>query len=251
MSETLLSLTPADPASPIPLYFQVESDLRRLIQAGDLPVGATVPPEQDLCRSYGVSRQTVRLALSRLAADDLISRNAGRGTFVLPQPDRTRFLLDRSFTRQMAEMGRRAHSRVLRVSRGRVRKNFPEPLRHQHGAPCLRLERLRLGDDEPIGIQQLTIITARCPNLEQFDFSERSLYQVLSDEYQLAITEIHYTVGATLATQGQADLLDIPEGSPLLIVNTTAYVEGGQAIEHTISFYRADRYVYSTTHVCT
>lgn len=250
MAAPLLTHTPVNPESPVPLYFQVESDLRRLIGEGELAPGAMVPPEQDLCRSYGVSRQTIRLALSRLVADGLVSRSAGRGTFVRPRPDRTRFFLDRSFTRQMAEMGRRAHSRVLRLEMGRLTRDHAEPFGTQTGAPCIHLDRLRLGDDEPVGIQHLTVVTHRCPGIERFDFATESLYEVLAREYNLLITEIHHTVGATLANQEQAELLQIAEASPLLVVHTTAYVNDREVIEHTTSYYRADRYEYSTMHRC-
>lgn len=241
-----LPIASVDPGSPVPLYFQVESDLRRLMRGGELAPGESIPPEQELCQGYGVSRHTIRLALSRLAAENLISRGAGRGTFVLPGADRTRFFLDCSFTCQMAEMGRQAHSQVLHASTGRIDATYPPPLQTQAGAPCFHLERLRFGDDEPIGIQHLTIVTSCCPGLESFDFSESSVYEVLSRAYRLEIVEIQHMVGAAVADGEQAALLDVPPGSPLLVVNTTAFLENRQPIEFTSSCYRADRYEYST-----
>lgn len=250
MSSATPTYSPVNPASPVPLYFQVESDLRQLIGAGILAPGAVVPPEQDLCKQYGVSRQTIRLALSRLVADGLVSRSAGRGTFVKSLPDRTHFFLDRSFTRQMAEMGRRAHSLILRMETGRIAESEAEPFGTQKGAPCIYLDRLRMGDDEPIGIQHLIVATRRCPGIDRFEFATESLYEVLSREYNLQITEIHHTVGASVADEAQAKLLQIAVGSPLLVVRTTAYLNDREAIEHTTSYYRADRYEYSTTHRC-
>lgn len=237
-----------DPSSPVPLYFQVEADLRRRIQSGELTAGAALPTEHDLCRQYGVSRFTVRAALARLVGDRLISRSAGRGTFVLPQSERVRFYLDRSFTQQMAELGRRARSRVLSAAAGRVIESDPEPLRADLGAPCFRLSRLRFGDDEPIGIQHTTVLTRRCPGLEAYDFEKESLYAVLVREYSLAVSQIQHTVGATVADAQQAALLDVAEGDALLVVNTTAFLGSSEVLEYTVSYYRADRYEYSITH---
>jgi GntR family transcriptional regulator len=254
MSETqttpmlVRSPAPADPSSPVPLYYQVETDLRHRIRSGELAPGDAVPPEHELCRIYGVSRHTVRTALSRLAAEKLIARGAGRGTFVLAQADRIRFYLDRSFTQQMADLGRRARSRVLEVEVGVVDATDPQPIRGDLGASCLRLARLRMGDDEPVGIQRTTVLTRRCPGLEDHDFGEESLYAVLAREHRLIVTEIHHTVGAAVAGPWQADLLSITEGAPLLIVSTTAYLGGREVLEHTASHYRADRYEYSTRH---
>ena len=240
MSHPELLLSSVDAAHPTPLYHQVEADLRRLLATGALPPGATVPPEQDLARRYGVSRQTVRQALA----------TAGRGTFVNAPPDRRAFYLDRSFTRQMADMGRQARSRVLSCAVGILDAEAPAPLHHAAGAPCLRLSRLRYGDDEPIGLQHTTLLTARCPGLERHDFAARSLYEILSTEYRLSVTEIRHAISATSADAAQAALLGIAPGDPLLLVHTTTFVDGRQPIEHTASFYRSDRYIYRTVHTC-
>ena len=238
-----LACTPADPGSPLPLYYQVEHDLRRLIEAGKVPPGEALPPEEALRQAYGVSRQTMRTALGHLADEDLIWRRAGQGTFVKARPDPAAFYLDRSFTRQMKDMGRRAHARVLEQS-----THVPAPLRRKLGDNCLYLVRLRFGDDEPIGLQRAIILTDRCQGLHEHDFAVESLYEVLATQYRLRIAEIRHTIGATVADAEQAELLRVAQGDPLVLVNTTALLEDGQVIEYTTSYYRADRYEYSTTH---
>ncbi|RLC68219.1 MAG: hypothetical protein DRI48_00105 [Chloroflexi bacterium] len=240
-----LKISPADPNSPIPLYYQVETDLRRLINTGELPPGAALPPEMELCECYGVGRQTIRKALARLSAVDLITRHAGRGTFVKRTTDRREFLLDRSFTRQMAEMGKQAHSQVLELSVGTITEDSPQLLHKYMGGSCLYLSRLRFGDEEPIGIQYTIVITELCRGLESYDFTRNSLYDVLSHEYGLVITAIGHTVNAIAADHYQAELLQIAEGDPLLMVKTTAFLDNRQIIEHTTSYYRADKYEYS------
>jgi GntR family transcriptional regulator len=231
-----------------PLYFQIESDLRRLIASGELASGSFLPPETQLCRSYGVSRHTMRAALARLTADGLISRRAGRGTIVNALRDRVRFGLDRSFTRQMADMGRRANSRVLTCEVARVSGDSPQALRRLTGSTCLRLVRVRLGDDEPIAVQDSTVAMEGCPGIERRDFAGESLYDVLAREYKLAIARIDYAIGAAAADATLAGHLGIEAGDPLLVVRTTSYLAGRQPVEHTVSHYRADRYEYSTTH---
>lgn len=241
-----LPIRRVDANSPVPLYHQVEMQLRDMIQAGTLAPGDILPPEVELSNAYGVGRHTMRMALGRLAADDLITRKAGRGTVVKQRTDRLRFSLDRSFTQQMAEMGRTAHSQVLGMSRGVIDASAPTALQSRLGAPCLVLVRLRFGDDEPIGIQATTVITEHCPDLDRHDFAKASLYDVLAREYNLLITKIAHSVGARLADEGQASLLEISPDDPLLVFNTTAFLENGEAIEHTMSYYRADRYEYTT-----
>jgi len=63
-----LPITPVDPHSPLPLYYQIENDLRALLQAGYLNAGDLLPPELELARAYGVGRHTIRTSLARLAS---------------------------------------------------------------------------------------------------------------------------------------------------------------------------------------
>lgn len=200
-----------------------------------------------MCKAYGVGRHTMRMALAQLVNEGLISRRAGSGTYVEPQDDRRRFYLDRSFTKQIENMGLTPGSRVLTAYSGVV--DTTHPLRGKYGGmPYFYLERLRFGDDEPIGLQHTTILTTRCPGIAMYDFEHESLYDVLSLHYRLYITQIDHIVTATTASAEQAELLDLEAGDPLLLVKTRAFMEDGELIELTVSYYRVDKYEYSTTH---
>jgi GntR family transcriptional regulator len=242
-----LPLTAIDTNSPIPLYFQVEADMRRLLDSSYVLPGDLLPTEHDLAQAYGVGRHTIRTALARLVGDNLIVRKAGHGTVVRGRDDRRQFSLARSFTRQMVEMGVQPHSRVLLKSETTILRNFPKPLAGRIGAVCLRLNRLRYGGDEPIGLQESYILMERCPNLWDHDFATQSLYEILAHEYHLTISEITHTITATTADRKQADLLAVDVGAPLLVVNTTAFLDDHELIEFSISHYRADKYEYTTT----
>jgi GntR family transcriptional regulator len=240
----------ADPHSPVPLYYQIYLDLRQMIQRNVIPPTGMLPPEMEICQAYNVGRQTVRQAIARLVDEDIVERFAGRGTFVRAQRSHTQFFLDRSFTQQMRELGRQPHSRLLRLEIGTVDAENIPTLQPWRGAPCLIIERLRLGDDEPICHQISTVLLSRCPGIEHQDFSSQSLYEILSTRYQLVVTRIDHVVRAVAADEYRADLLGIPAGTPLLFVGTSAYTDDGDLIEYSASYYRADRYEYSTSQTC-
>ena len=244
-----LPYSPIDPHSPIPLYHQVYLDLRQMIQRELILPGEMLPPEMDICKAYGVGRQTVRQAIARLVDEDLVERFAGRGTFVREQTNHIQFFLDRSFSQQMRELGRTPHSRLLSQRAGTVDLDVPA-LQAYQDHPCLTLERLRLGDSEPICHQTSTILSERCPGIKEQDFANQSLYEVLATRYQLAISRIDHVVRAVAADEYRAELLEVQEGTPLLFVGTTAYLDDGELIEYSASYYRADRYEYSTTQTC-
>jgi len=74
-----LPIQRVDPQSPIPLYHQINRELRRMIEEHIIPPGSILPPEIEICQAYGVGRQTVRQAIARLVDDNLVDRYAGWG----------------------------------------------------------------------------------------------------------------------------------------------------------------------------
>ncbi len=242
-----LPLSSVDPQSPIPLYHQISLDLRKMIEQQIIPPGSILPPETEINKAYGVGRQTVRKAIARLVDDNLVERYAGKGTFVRDNIERADFHLDRSFSQHVRDMGLEPHSRVLSQEEKSVDEDAPAAMQKWNGTPCLKLERVRYGDQEPICYQSNTILIHRCPRLGKHDFSQRSLYEVLAKEYNLIIAKIDHLIRAVAADDYRAELLDIPPGSPLLYVATTAFLEDGELIEMTFSYYRAERYEYRTS----
>jgi GntR family transcriptional regulator, N-acetylglucosamine utilization regulator len=242
-----LQIRPIDTASPIPLYYQVEADLRTLLNSEIVSPGDLLPTEHELAEAYGVGRHTIRTALSRLVNDNLIVRKAGHGTMVKGREDRREFSLARSFTHQMAAMGLQARSVVLNSEQRLIQPGDPRPLSSKVGVSCLILERLRLGNDEPIGLQYTFVVLEHCRGLEQADFAAHSLYEILSNQYHLVITEINHTVSAVNADKDQANRLQIEPRAALLVVNTSAFLDNGEIIESSVTYYRADKYEYTTT----
>ncbi|GAB5518533.1 MAG: GntR family transcriptional regulator [Rhodothermales bacterium] len=240
---TRIPLRPAASQRPEPLYHQVETDLRRLIDQGVWPPGTTLPPEKQLMDAYGVSRHTMRMALTHLVDAGLIDRRAGIGTVVCEPPDTQSFYLDRSFTRQMADLGLAMRTEVLNAAMGWIETDA-SPLAAYAGTPAFHLTRLRYGDEQPLALQRTALRAAFCPHIDRYDFAEHSLYAVLSADYNLTIATIDHAVSATTATSRLAETLEVSEGAPLLVVHTTAYLPDDALIEHTVSHYRADRYVY-------
>ncbi len=245
-----LPYSPVDPHNPVPLYHQIYLDLRQMIQRGVISPGDTLPPELEICQAYSVGRQTVRQAIARLVDEGLVERFAGRGTFVREQADHIQFFLDRSFSQQMREMGRIPRSQLLSQELGVVERESVPALQAYVGQPCLILERLRMGDAEPICHQTSTVLRERCPGIEAQDFTNQSLYEILATRYNLSINRIDHVVRAVGADEYRADLLGVPAGTPLLFVGTTTYLEEDIPIEYSSSYYRADRYEYSTTQTC-
>ncbi len=231
--------------SPTPLYHQIYLHIRELITSNQLAAGEMLPPEIDLANFFSVGRHTIRQALSKLVDERLVERFSGRGTFVCKNEKQENFYLDRSFTQQMAALGLIAHSKVLEKRTGMIDESSPVRLRSKMGVPFLQLTRIRYGGDLPFGVQNSTILTDRCPKLDQYDFSKESLYNILSSVYHLEISEIHNEFSANNANEEQSKLLSIKTGTPILLENSVTYLADGEPIEATACYYRSDKYRYS------
>ena len=234
-----------DVHSPIPLYHQVYSLLNKLITDKIVEPGSPFPPEIELSQELNVSRQTVRQAMAQLVREGKVERFSGKGTFVTDQNTRNQFFLDKSFSQQMADMGMKTYARVLELSEGIVDESCSNYLQEKLGTACLRLTRLRFGDDKPISLQYALVLTEKCPGIANYDFTNRSLFHLITDVYQLEIAEILHTVNAILADDHQARLLEIKPGDPLLVEEAVTFLSDGSPIETTTSYFRADRYAYS------
>ena len=240
-----IGITPVDENSPIPLYHQVHMDLLNLLQSSKLRPGDMLPTEKILSEAYHVGRQTLREAVAHLVNENLLERTQGRGTVVLAGQNRLKFFLDRSFAKQMIEMGLTPHSEVLRINRQKIDGTSPSSLHRKMGSDSLELIRLRFGDDTPIGVQYTTIITDACMELGDEDFENESLYSLLLTKYRLPITRIDQVVRAALADEWHKSLLKISGTAPLLLVYTTAYLDNSEPIEASTSYYQADKYEFS------
>ncbi|MFR5969493.1 MAG: GntR family transcriptional regulator, partial [Oscillospiraceae bacterium] len=99
--------------SDIPLYSQLVSIIKRNISAGTLAPGALLPSEAELCRTFDVSRSTVRQAIGALESEGLVVRKQGRGTFVAEPKMRRRTENVYSFTSEISAMGMVPSSTIL------------------------------------------------------------------------------------------------------------------------------------------
>jgi GntR family transcriptional regulator len=225
----------------VPLYHQIANDLRRKIASGAWSAGSQMPSEEELTAAYGVSRITVRQALSILVQEGLVTRQPGRGSFVRDPSITAGPRRLTSFSEEMRAKGLTPSSRVLDSRVISADQALAEALQVVPGAPVLRLERLRLGNGEPIGIQVAHVPIDRYPGLDAVDFSVASLYAEMERRSGLPVEEAEETYIVGQADPQVASELSIAVGSPVLVVERRAW-SGGVVVEFTRSIMRGDRY---------
>lgn len=232
----------ASKTSLLPLYYQVERDMRQRIESGAWQAGQQIPSEKELCALYDVSRITIRQAISALVDEGLIVRERGRGSFVRSPVITAGARGLTSFSDEMAALGMRAGARVLSIRREPAPPELAERLRIGPGDPVVVVHRLRYADESPIGLQTAYLPGARFPALEQASLAGRSLYAYLQEQYGVELAEAHETFSTTTITGEDARLLNVPEGACGFHVERLTYDQKQELFEFVTSTMRGDRY---------
>ncbi|MEW6046678.1 MAG: phosphonate metabolism transcriptional regulator PhnF [Bacillota bacterium] len=231
-----------DRTSPVPYYYQVKEALKYEITSGAWPPGSQLPSEAEICRTFGVSRTTVRQALAELFNEGLIRREKGRGTFVAEPKIRER-LVERltGFYEDMIAQGLRPETRVLDQCVIDAPRTLAEVLSIPEASRLVRIERLRLVNGEPIQLVVTYIPHDMCPGLEREDLEHQSLYALLEHKFHLRLARGRRIIEAIAASENDARLLGIPKGAPLVLLKSVSFLDDGRPLEYYEAKHRGDR----------
>lgn len=223
-----------------PLYLQLKRWIEGAVSSGTIKPGDALPSERDLALKVDVSRVTVRKAVQQLVRDGLLVQRHGSGTFVAPQTHRVEQSLSQltSFTEDMARRGMVLRSVFL--DRGLYPPSPEETvvLGLSPGDQAARISRLRIADDVPLAIEHAALSSRTLPDPERV---ESSLYTHLERSGNRPVRAIQRIRAANLG-EGDARLLDVPEGAASLNIERISYLASGRVIEFTRSVYRGDAY---------
>ena len=205
-----------------PLYSQVRDEILRRLADGMWQPGTMLPSEQELARTLGVSQGTARKALDALTSEGILVRRQGRGTFVA-EFEESRILFQ--FFRLAPDVGERLfpNSRVLdrlSVVAGPAER---AALDLERGTHVWRIERVRNFKDEPILTETLSLPVARFPKLGEFKEIPNNVYRFYSAEYGISIARSSERIKAIAANAHDARQLGCAEGTPLLLIERTAF----------------------------
>lgn len=232
---------------PVPRYFQLKEIMREKIRTGEWKPGDLIPSERELSEQYGISRMTARQAITELVNEGLFFREQGRGTFVSRHKITQQLIRLTGFTEDMKARGQQPGTRVLSASMVPADELTAEHLRIQPGQQVFSLRRLRLSDNEPLAIEHSRLYFIGCERLLEEDLEHNSLYRLLEARYGLVLMEAEQELEAGLAGDEEAQLLNLPVGSPVLFTRRTTYAERDQPIEYARAVYCGSKYTFYTS----
>ncbi|MCL4394076.1 MAG: GntR family transcriptional regulator [Chloroflexi bacterium] len=228
--------------TPIPLHYQLTELLSQEIESGRWVVGERIPTEEELCEQFRLSRTTVRKAMDALVNQGRLNREKGRGTFVA-KPKLVEEFVNRPVgffedmaTRGIAVCNATCDMQVIEPSAPIARELDLRP-----GETVIKIERLRCIESRPILFVTSYLPYAKCPGVLHEDLANTGLYTILHDKYGLKIVSARRFVEAVAANKYEAEKLKIKRGAPLLLVDSTVFLEDGRPIEYFKARHRGDR----------
>ncbi|WP_244607348.1 GntR family transcriptional regulator [Bosea sp. CS1GBMeth4] len=216
-----------------PLYRQVKAIFVRRLVDGVWAPGAALPSEGQLAAEIGVSQGTVRKALDELAAENLVVRRQGRGTFVAEHDER-RILFQ--FFKLAPDRGepRFPDSVVLSVTTGSADEAERAALDLAEGATVVRIRRLRSFDGAPLIVETLSLPEQLFPDLSQGPIPN-NLYALYAGRYGITVANARERLKAVALGPDDAAALGVAAGEPALQIDRIALSLDGNPVERRLS----------------
>ena len=202
-----------------PKYQQLQSHLRDLIESGQLHPGDAVPSETDLIRDHGLSRITVRRAISELEREGLVVTRQGTGTFVAdPMRAGAQCLL--SFTTETLRSGHSPGARLLSLRMTDGPEHVAAALEQDAGARLVHIKRLRTLDGEPAFVSEAYVPASLLPEIAPDELArsgpDQSLYRLIERHHPVPLADGEEVATAVLADGEVQEIFDLPDDSPVI-----------------------------------
>jgi len=234
-------MIPLDRASPLPLWAQLQGQLRERIQSGEFD--RHFPTDEQLVREYRVSRQTIREAIRSLQLAGLVKRERGRGSYV-PSPTELEQPLSQfySLAASIHEQGLEERSVMLdqKVSRNAVAASH---LGLAEDTDLVEIRRLRYAGDEPLAIDDSWLPLAIGAVLLDEDLRKGSIYEQLALRAGTRVTRSTERIRAASADAATRKTLALPRGEAVLVLDRLVFMDR-QAVEWRRSLIRGDRFTF-------
>lgn len=226
------------------LHKQISNWLRGQIQDGLLKENEKLPSENELSDTFDVSRVTVRRALQTLENEQLIYRCQGLGSFVSDHRTHQSLAQLKDFSEELSGSGLKASSKVISLEQEKASEEISSYLNVKENGMVVKLERIRLGNGQPIAYDITWLPVFYGQLIEGFNLEENTIFQILEKEFEIPVEKGCYRLGATVADASLASHLNVEEQTALLLINRISYTLGDKPIYFQKRYYRNDKIVF-------
>jgi GntR family transcriptional regulator len=223
------------------LYLQLYEILKKKIGSGEWPLGSRIPTEEELCKSFNVSRATVRTAVIELVRQGYLKRQQGRGTFVFKDVISEGLTMLTNFKELSFEGNLPFSTAVLARTAMMPVNDLDSKLDISKDKHVICIKRLHLIDNNPVLLQESYVPYHICPLLLEEDSEHQLLLDLLEKKYGIKITKVKTYLEITYLKADEARLIGLPENSPAILIDQYFY-SGETAIMYMRSIKRTGRF---------
>lgn len=216
----------------------IRDDLRVRIGAGEWGAGQRLPSESELASWYGVARMTVRQAIGALASEGLLVRRQGLGTFTADRVPTRHASWLQSYTDEMREQGHDVATTQVKAAVLQPPDDVRDALDLGSFAAAIMVRRVREVDRVPVVLQTSWLPCARFTGLDAAPLLDGSLYAMLEGPYGVRIIRASQVLMAVAVDEGDAALLGLRLGEPVLRIVRTTFDSSNLPIEYAVSSMR-------------
>ena len=224
-----------------PLHMQMEELIREKLATGAWSPDTLIPSENELSSEYGISRMTVRNVITKLVQEGLLFRIPGKSTFVSEQKIEAKSLSYEGIREQLERLGYEVYTQLLDVRKSKGNKIIRGQLKIDSNKQIYIVRRLRAVKGQPLSLHTSYIPVNLAPQLEKQNLVNDQLCYILSKSYNLNRDRVFEELESVAATQEEAELLEIPLGHPLLLLQDTIVDQNGVPFEYAKVVFRGDK----------
>lgn len=226
-----------------PLYYQLAEIILNEIKDKNLKENDRILTEREYCEKYNISRATVRQAIAYLEKKGYIYKIQGCGTFVSSRVMKQKLLKFYSFTEEMKKQGKVPESKIMSFKEKEADEKISKELNINKSDKVFELVRLRIADSEAVMYEKTYLPAKKMLGLSKKDLMKNPLYDILQSRYNIVFTKALERFSVQSADKKTAEILLIPESSPLIKLQRWTYT-GMEIVEYTVSSLRGDRFEF-------
>lgn len=228
-----------------PLYRQIKGLMLQALDNGEWRPGEVIPSETELATRFNVSQGTVRKAIDEMAAENLLVRRQGKGTFVATHNDPRAFFRFLKLVPLSGEI-EPARSVPLECWRAKAGQEAAHVLGLKSGDPIIIVRRLLEFSEKPVVVDEIYLPGEIFSglSLDILKESQVSLYSLFEAKFGVRMIRAEERLRAVAADRATAEMLRVPEGTPLLSAERISYTYGDRPVEWRRGLYSTAGHCY-------
>ncbi|CAM3149449.1 MAG: GntR family transcriptional regulator [Pseudolactococcus laudensis] len=226
------------------IYIRIHDEIKHQIETGVFEVGQRLPSERVMAEQFGVSRMTLRQAVTSLVEEGILTRYVGSGTFVASDRVREKMRGTTSFTEIIQNLGKTPSSKVLSYQKTKANEVECDKLQLKKGAQIIRMERIRYADELPICYEVASIPYRLIEDFAKNDIANH-FYETLANAGK-KIGRSEQIISAKIVNKEIANFLSIKQSSAILALTQVSYFANSDEtpFEYVLSQYVGERFEF-------